>query len=111
MHNLYVYMKVVLVLAVLNAVYIIFFSSFQARERRRQDQLSNPHYLKPSSSNSPSLRREEEVEVGKPATATSTKDIPVSKLELGIPLLIGQLNITKFMFIHILYSSLGIHRV
>ena len=60
----------------------------QARERRRQEQLSNPHYLKPSSASATPQRKEEDLEVGKPATAV--KDIPVTKLELGIPLLIGQ---------------------
>ena len=66
---------------------------FQARERRQQEIENNPYYL-PSKSQKPSKSKsddteegEEGIEIGK----SVVKDIPVSKLEIGIPLLLGEL--------------------
>lgn len=59
------------------------------REQRRQDQLSNPHYLKPSISPKLPSRATE----GTGLTTTSNYDvssIPVAKLELGTALIIDE---------------------
>ena len=63
---------------------------FQARERRQQQIESNPYYL--SASKSPKMAEKttsDKSEVGMDI-AKNVKDIPVSKVELGIPLILGK---------------------
>lgn len=62
-------------------------SCSQYREQRKQAQMSNPHYLKPAKTSPvPSRRREEREMVAK----LDVSSIPVSRLELGVDLVIGQ---------------------
>ena len=69
--------------------------SIQRREQRLQDQLSNPHYLKPSTFSSKSTpgRSGESLGFSESSGLTASVDtsrIPVQKLELGIGLVIGR---------------------
>ena len=76
----------------------------QRREQRLQDQLSNPHYLKPSATSSRASgggggRAGESTGLTESSglTAIDTSKIPVQKLELGIGLIIGRLSICTHM--------------
>ena len=71
----------------------------QRREERLQNQLSNPHYLKPSAAASSSSstkitegRSGESVGLTEATglTTIDTSKIPVQKLELGVGLIIGE---------------------
>ena len=67
----------------------------QRREERLQSQMSNPHYLKPSSSPkmAPVARSSGPVGLTESSGLTAgidTTKIPVQKLELGIGLIIGR---------------------
>ena len=71
------------------SVYFCFYRyvvSIQRREQRRQDQMSNPHYLKPSSKSATPLRIDEGTGL---TSRVDVSNIPVSKLELGMALVIG----------------------
>ena len=57
----------------------------QYREQRKQAQLNNPHYLKPAKNSPTPTRRGEEM-----AAKLDVSSIPVSRLELGVDLVIGQ---------------------
>lgn len=66
----------------------MFAPALQRREQRRLDQLSNPHYLKPSSSPKATPKANE----GTGLTSVASVDvssIPIAKLELGSALIIG----------------------
>ena len=73
----------------------------QRREQRLQDQLSNPHYLKPSAAASSRAsgggggRAGESTGLTESSglTAIDASKIPVQKLELGIGLIIGRSSI------------------
>ena len=76
----------------------------QRREQRLQDQLSNPHYLKPSAASAISKtsgggRSRESVGLTESSglTAIDTSKIPVQKLELGIGLIIGRAHVMFHM--------------
>ena len=61
-------------------------STWKSREQRKQAQMSNPHYLKESPSISKKKRGgEEDLE-----TKVDVSSIPVSRLELGVDLVIGK---------------------
>ena len=50
--------------------------------------MSNPHYLKPAKTSPTAVKKKGEVEEGLPKLDVSS--IPVSRLELGVDLVIGQ---------------------
>ncbi len=83
-----VYVKCVYVYCVVYCVSVctVPHKSFQRREQRLQDQLSNPHYLKPSSKSSTPARVDESTGL---ASKVDVSNIPVSKLELGVALVLG----------------------
>ena len=82
------------------------FLLIQRREQRLQDQLSNPHYLKPSSAASSKAsggggRAGESTGLTESSglTAIDTSKIPVQKLELGIGLIIGKSYMYMYMYV------------
>ena len=81
-------------MAVYMYIILLIFLLTQRREQRLQDQLSNPHYLKPSAFSSKSSGGRSVESVGPTEatglTAIDTSKIPVQKLELGIGLIIGR---------------------
>ena len=80
-----------------------YFNTLQARELRRQNIENNPHYLKASptvSKRKPETPAVEEVE--KPS---AVKEVPgIAKLELGVPLILGQYSIITLFYLFLSLS-------
>ena len=77
--------------------YCIVFLLTQRREERIQSQMSNPHYLKPSSSSAKSSQGaaagDSSFGLSESSGLTAgvdTSKIPIQKLELGIGLVLGK---------------------
>ena len=82
-------------------VYCLCLLCCQYREQRQQAQMSNPHYLKPAKASSKKKRGREET-----AVTLDVSSIPVSRLELGVDLVIGQ-SLSHDM--HVMFTGCGCH--